>query len=420
MNKPSLKGMPIKLPHILVLTLGFGLGLILTPSAALAAISATDLAVGGASSANIKTATTQSIAPGANRLILAWILTTDNQTPEVPTLSGNGLTWHLVDLTYWNSSGPYFGDNITLWRAMGASPTAGSVTISYSSGQQSIAWSIAEFSGVDTSGTDGSGAFVQSATGTDDAAGPSGLTITLPSAIGSGNATAGGFGNAGALAASISPGIGYTAFSEIYLSGPQSDLRAEWRADGNATVNATQSGSFPMGGIAIEIRAAGAAPALALVKQIWDSAGVNCLASIPADTTCNGSATSVTVPSGITLMVMIYIRNTNGTAANDVRFQDLLDDSVSGFTYTASSIKQTPNDGTAPADTASNATILAAATTAQTDAVGAPDDFASITDSNANGQLDKLTVGAVTGQANQSLSFQANKTFAVVFQVAKN
>ena len=41
--------MPIKLPHILVLTLGFGLGLILTPSAALAAISVTDLAEGAKS-----------------------------------------------------------------------------------------------------------------------------------------------------------------------------------------------------------------------------------------------------------------------------------------------------------------------------------------------------------------------------------
>ena len=130
------------------------------PSAALAAISATDLAEGGVSGSNIKSVPTQSIAPGANRLILAWILTTDNQTPDVPTLSGNGLTWVLVGLTYWNPSGPYFGDNITLFRAMGASPTAGSVTISYPSGQQSIAWSIVEFSGVDTSGTNGSGAVV--------------------------------------------------------------------------------------------------------------------------------------------------------------------------------------------------------------------------------------------------------------------
>ncbi|TMD06886.1 MAG: hypothetical protein E6J01_06760 [Chloroflexi bacterium] len=128
----------------------------------------------------------------------------------------------------------------------------------------------------------------------------------------------------------------------------------------------------------------------------------------------------MTVPGGTALMMLIYVRNTNGTAVADVRFQDLLDDSATGFTYTASSIKQTPNDGTAPADTASNATILAATTIAQTDAVGAPDDFASITDTNANGKLDALTVGAVTGQANQSLTFQANKTFAIVFSVAKN
>src|SRR6266581_4342833 len=388
------------------------------PSAALAAISVTDLAEGGVSGSNIKSVPTQSIAPGANRLILAWILTTDNQTPDVPTLSGNGLTWVLVGLTYWNPSGPYFQDSITLFRAMGASPTAGGVTISYSSGQQSIAWSIVDFSGVDTSGTNGSGAVVQSATGTDDAAGPSGLTITLPSAIGSGNATAGGFGNANALTYSISPGAGYTAFSEIYLSGPQSDLRAEWRADGSATVNATQSGSFPMGGIAVEIRAAGAAPAL--VKQIWDSAGVNCLASVPADSTCNSSATSVTVATGAAVKVMIYIKNTGTSSVSDVRFQDLLDDSATGFTYIANSITRTPNDGTAPADTATNAVILAAATTAQTDAVGAPDDFASITDSNANGKLDKLTVGAVTVQANQGLTFQGNKTFAIVFSVTKN
>jgi len=173
-----------------------------------------------------------------------------------------------------------------------------------------------------------------------------------------------------------------------------------------------------MGGIAVEIRAAGAAPAL--VKQIWDSAGVNCLASVPADSTCNSSATSVTVATGAAVKVMIYIKNTGTSSVSDVRFQDLLDDSATGFTYIANSITRTPNDGTAPADTATNAVILAAATTAQTDAVGAPDDFASITDSNANGKLDKLTVGAVTVQANQGLTFQGNKTFAIVFSVTKN
>ena len=136
---------------------------------------------------------------------------------------------------------------------------------------------------------------------------------------------------------------------------------------------------------------------LQLMKQVWDSAGSNCLASIPADATCNSSASSITVPAGTTLKFLIYVKNT-----------------------TASSIRRTPNDGTAPADTATNATILAAATTALTDAVGGPDDFASITDSNANVKLDKLTVGAVTGQANLSLSFLAHKTFAILLTVTKN
>src|SRR6266571_4565387 len=159
---------------------------------------------------------------------------------------------------------------------------------------------------------------------------------------------------------------------------------------------------------------------LQLVKEVWDSTGSNCLASIPADATCNSSATSITVPTGTALKFLIYVKNTSDVSLSDVRIQDLLDDSATGFTYTASSIKRTPNDGTAPADTATNGTILAAATTAQTDAVGAPDDLASITDSNANGKLDKLTAGAVTGQANQSLSFLAHKTLAILFTATKN
>src|SRR5437867_5983215 len=145
------------------------------PSTALAAISATELTAGGAAGSNITSATTNSIAPGANRLILAWIVNHDNNTPIVPTtVSGNGLTWTSVTGISWNISGGKNHDLMTLYRAMGASPTPGSVTISYSQAQQSISWSIVEFSGVDTSGTGGSGAVRQSWRGTDDAAGPSG------------------------------------------------------------------------------------------------------------------------------------------------------------------------------------------------------------------------------------------------------
>lgn len=193
---------------------------------------------------------------------------------------------------------------------------------------------------------------------------------------------------------------------------------------GSVAAHAATNQATDPGGGGVSLVASGSvtvnSSTLQLVKQVWDSAGSNCLASAPADATCNGSATSITVPAGTTLKFLLYVKNASDVSLSDVRFQDLLDDAASGFTYTASSIRRTPNDGTAPADTATNAAILAAATTAVTDALGAPDDLASITDSNANPGLDKLTVGAVTGQANQSLSFLAHKSFAILITVTKN
>src|SRR2546422_2887647 len=91
MNKPGLKGVPIKLPHILVLTLGFALSLIPAPSIQ-AAISATDLTAGGVRG-NPQSATTQSISPRANQLLLASVASTATPNPRYPPLSANGLTW---------------------------------------------------------------------------------------------------------------------------------------------------------------------------------------------------------------------------------------------------------------------------------------------------------------------------------------
>ena len=197
-----------------------------------------------------------------------------------------------------------------------------------------------------------------------------------------------------------------------------------WAAVWTASALAATNQATDPGGGGVTLTGSGTvtvnSAALQLVKQVWDSTGANCLASIPADATCNASATTVTVPVGTQLTFLIFVRNTTAVAVTDMRFQDLLDDSAAGFTYVAASLKRTPNDGTAPSDVAALATIMAAAATAQTDALGGPDDFMSITDSDADTLLDKLTVGAVAGQANTSLGFPANKTFGVVFQASKN
>src|SRR3990167_10939569 len=114
---------------------------------------------GAASTADATSYTTASISPGANRLILAFVYGFHSIGTDVtPTLSGNGLTWVNINHRGLGCS----NENMTLFRAMGSSPSAGAVTIDYGANTMDAGvWSIMEFDGVDTSGTNGSGAIVQ-------------------------------------------------------------------------------------------------------------------------------------------------------------------------------------------------------------------------------------------------------------------
>ncbi|NTW59871.1 MAG: hypothetical protein HGA43_11980 [Nitrospirae bacterium] len=184
---------------------------------------------------------------------------------------------------------------------------------------------------------------------------------------------------------------------------------------GTAVMAATNQATDPGGG-GVALTASGAvtvnSTALQLVKQVWTTAGA-CLASSPADATCNGSATTVTVPVNTQLKFVIFVKNATNLALNDVRFQDVLDVSATGFTYVAGSLKYDGNQ----LDTATLAQIYAAvdAGTVETDAVDAgAGRYASITGGS------NLTVGAVVGQVNAALSVAANRTFALEFQARKN
>jgi hypothetical protein len=185
-----------------------------------------------------------------------------------------------------------------------------------------------------------------------------------------------------------------------------------WAATNQATDPGGGGVSLTSSGL-VTVNSSGSA--LQLVKQVYDSSG-NCLASMPADATCNSSATSVTVPTGIGLKFLIFVKNTTDVALTDVRFEDILDTTTTGFTYTASSIKRTANDSTAPADTATAAQIYTAANTGtpQTDALDPLVDYASYTSGTGT-----LTIGAVTGQVNMSLGFPAHKSFGIIFSVTK-
>lgn len=111
---------------------------------------------------DLSTYVTASITPTANRLVLAAVMSEGTAAEEIPAVTGNGLTW--VEVLSIADAGPT--NRLTVFRALGASPTAGAVTFAFGATQTRCAWSIVEFASVDTSGTNGSGAVVQSKSAT--------------------------------------------------------------------------------------------------------------------------------------------------------------------------------------------------------------------------------------------------------------
>jgi len=136
---------------------------------------------------------------------------------------------------------------------------------------------------------------------------------------------------------------------------------------------------------------------LALVKQARDLSG----AVLPGGSN---------VTAGEQLYFVLYVDNVTSVMASDIRIIDLLNEAQ--FTYVAGSLETTV------VPTGSNdAAIWAGAWTPVTDAVAAPDDTGSITDSAAPAGLDRVTIGAVAGQANQVLNVSAGTLRAVRFRV---
>lgn len=198
-------------------------------------------------------------------------------------------------------------------------------------------------------------------------------------------------------------------------------LLVAWRADlmaaTNTATNAAGGGVTLTNSGTVTVNAA----TLGLVKVALDNSGT-CLTTTTSDAGYGGTCTNtaaITVPSGTTLKFLILVRNLTDVQINDVRFQDLIDDTAGaagGFTYTATSMKTTSN----PADTATIATVYTDANggTAQTDAVDVGGtNYASI---NTGVSPDSLTVGAHATQTNAAVNVPAHKTFAIIFTAVKN
>src|SRR3990167_8026843 len=209
------------------------------------------LKVANNSSSDASSYDTASITPTADTLILAAILSHHGSAvPNAPTLSGNSLTWVQIATVTFNTIGTS-RSRLTVFRAMGASPSSGAVTIDFDGQTQiSCGWIISEFGNVITTGSNGANAIIQSQTNNADAA--TSLTVTLGAFNNSLNATYGAFSHDG-FATAVTNGTGFTEISE-QTTGVEGKLQSEWRNDNDTSVDANSSiTSRDWGGIAIEI-----------------------------------------------------------------------------------------------------------------------------------------------------------------------
>lgn len=209
----------------------------------------------GFDDANQSSWTTASITPTSNALILPCIVVMrTGSAPNTPTVTGNSITYDLIASAAHDTAGQQA--TTFLFRGLNASPTAGVITIDVSVAHDGALWTVTEFAGVDTSGSNGSGAIVQNATNTGSIASSSTLTVTLASfADAANNVAAGCFGMDEANNGNIGVGTGFTLGGEAASTGEDDSVLDEYKTGEDTSVDAVNDASTTqnMGGVAVEI-----------------------------------------------------------------------------------------------------------------------------------------------------------------------
>lgn len=211
---------------------------------------------------NQTTYTTASVTPSSNKLVLVAVVNSRNSASactdaDATTMTGNGLTYVKVAEQCFSSSGAPT-NMLSLWRSMGATPSSGAITVGYSATSQAGGgWIVMECDGVDTSGTNGSGAVVQNASNLAEPG--TSLTVSLAAFSDAANATLAIFGlNANNA---ITPEAGYTELDDVSVTEASNNMQIQAQyVSSNDTSPSASFSSADSAGIAIEIKADPAAP----------------------------------------------------------------------------------------------------------------------------------------------------------------
>ena len=214
--------------------------------------------------------------------------------PSATNVSGAGLTFTQIGtpggLLYPGTSSVR---RIQAWRALSsAGATTGSITVSLDGGSTSMDAVLLEISGADTSGTNGSGAIVQSSTGKASLA--TSLSVPL-AAFGSANNRPMAFFSH-RVGEATTEGLGYTELDDSSHSAPSTGAQCEWHASAaDTTPSASWLTAGQAGGFALEVKSASSAPTLNQAPVV--NAGLDQTLTLPASASLNGTLSDDALPN---------------------------------------------------------------------------------------------------------------------------
>lgn len=227
----------------------------------------------GSDTSNATSFTTASVAPAATRILYVAILANISAgTTPIPTLSGLGLSWDLVR----QAPDPSALRTLYWFRAAtgGSAPTPGTLTFNFGSALTGASWVVYEAAGAEMSGTNGSGATLQSIEQRLTGGANTAINFAFASPLTSGSGTLAVVG-LNVVSSPITPGTGWattggtathTAPTEsimgMHANAGQQNVTASWASAGNTWV------------IAVEVKAAGATSLNALKVGATQAGGL--------------------------------------------------------------------------------------------------------------------------------------------------
>jgi hypothetical protein len=232
-----------------------------------------------------------SITASDSRLYVVFVNTAvgSGTAPAATSVTGAGLTFTEIGapggMLYSGGAGVR---RIQAWRALAFSgATTGSIAINLNGTSIGMDAVLLEMTGIETSGTNGSGAIAQSVTSS--ASGATSLAVGLASFASPDNRPVAFFSHR--ANESTTPEPGYTELDDGSHGAPITGAQCEWHMTGaDTTPTASWATAADAGGFAIEVRAEGSAPPTNLAPLV--SAGPDQAITLPSSTvTLDGTVT---------------------------------------------------------------------------------------------------------------------------------